>query len=201
MASNQTKNYGLNQWERTDKVVMEDFNADNAAIDAALGAADARAEALAKSKADQSALAALQTAVNGKASQSDLTSLQNTVSAVSARAGSRVLASNTLWSSSGVLTLNLSGVDWSQYSILVCYFYPVGSAEYREPFRGMRTTGPSLGVAFPLFGLNPTCGFAVYGSTYVTGSNSYSMPSSIEYEAYGSGVFEAGTIARAVGIR
>ena len=25
MASDQTKNYGLNQWERTDKVVMEDF--------------------------------------------------------------------------------------------------------------------------------------------------------------------------------
>lgn len=36
MASNQTKNYGLSQWELTDDVRMEDFNADNAKIDAAL---------------------------------------------------------------------------------------------------------------------------------------------------------------------
>ncbi|MEY8420920.1 hypothetical protein AALA83_16815 [Oscillospiraceae bacterium 44-5] len=37
MSSNHTANYGLSQWERTDKVLMEDFNADNAKIDAALG--------------------------------------------------------------------------------------------------------------------------------------------------------------------
>ena len=36
MPSNQTPNYALSQWERTDKVLMEDFNADNAKIDAAL---------------------------------------------------------------------------------------------------------------------------------------------------------------------
>ena len=37
MPSNQTQNYKLNQWERTDKIQMDDFNADNAKIDAALG--------------------------------------------------------------------------------------------------------------------------------------------------------------------
>ena len=36
MASNQTANFGLNQWEATDKVLREEFNADNAKIDAAL---------------------------------------------------------------------------------------------------------------------------------------------------------------------
>lgn len=36
MASNQTANYGLSQWERSDQVLMEDFNADNAKIDAAV---------------------------------------------------------------------------------------------------------------------------------------------------------------------
>ena len=41
MASNQTTNYGLNQWEATDQVLRTDFNADNAKIDAALkGLAD-----------------------------------------------------------------------------------------------------------------------------------------------------------------
>ena len=41
MASNQTSNYGLNQWEATDQVLRTDFNADNSKIDAALkGLAD-----------------------------------------------------------------------------------------------------------------------------------------------------------------
>ncbi len=84
MASDQTKNYGLNQWERTDKVVMEDFNADNAKVDAALAekaeasAVTALQAAVAK-KAERSALTALQTTVNGKASQSALNALQTTV--------------------------------------------------------------------------------------------------------------------------
>ena len=46
MPSNQTPNYQLSQWERSDKIQMEDFNADNAKIDAALKAeADARTAA------------------------------------------------------------------------------------------------------------------------------------------------------------
>ena len=36
MASNQTSNYGLNQWEATDQVLREEFNQDNQKIDAAL---------------------------------------------------------------------------------------------------------------------------------------------------------------------
>ena len=41
---NKTQNYNLNQWEKSDKVLMDDFNADNAKIDAALkGEAGARA--------------------------------------------------------------------------------------------------------------------------------------------------------------
>ncbi len=34
---NQTTNYKLNQWQLHDRVMMQDFNADNAKIDAALG--------------------------------------------------------------------------------------------------------------------------------------------------------------------
>ena len=45
MASNQTGNYGLNQWEATDQVLRTEFNADNSKIDAALKAlADKEAE-------------------------------------------------------------------------------------------------------------------------------------------------------------
>ena len=34
---NQTENYNLSQWAKTDRILMVDFNADNAKIDAALG--------------------------------------------------------------------------------------------------------------------------------------------------------------------
>ena len=48
MPSNQTPNYKLNQWEKSDRIQMEDFNADNAKIDAAIKAeADARTSAVA----------------------------------------------------------------------------------------------------------------------------------------------------------
>ncbi|MCI9155848.1 MAG: hypothetical protein HFF44_02770 [Lawsonibacter sp.] len=48
MPSNQTPNYQLSQWEKSDKVLMEDFNADNAKIDAAIKAeADARSSQVA----------------------------------------------------------------------------------------------------------------------------------------------------------
>ena len=44
MSTNHTPNYQLSQWERTDRVQMEDFNSDNAKIDAAIKAeAEARA--------------------------------------------------------------------------------------------------------------------------------------------------------------
>ena len=36
MASNCTEHYNLNQWAPEDRVMREDFNADNAAVDAAL---------------------------------------------------------------------------------------------------------------------------------------------------------------------
>ncbi len=42
MASNHTTNYKLNQWESTDQVQRMDFNAYNAAIDAALTNHDAK---------------------------------------------------------------------------------------------------------------------------------------------------------------
>jgi hypothetical protein len=36
-SSNKTSHLALNQWQRTDPVVMDDFNADNAKLDAAIG--------------------------------------------------------------------------------------------------------------------------------------------------------------------
>ena len=38
MPTNHTPHYNLSQWERDDRILMDDFNADNAKIDAALAA-------------------------------------------------------------------------------------------------------------------------------------------------------------------
>ena len=58
---NKTTNFQLTQWEKTDRIMMEDFNRDNAAIDAALkGNADAVA---AETAAREAGISALQTAL------------------------------------------------------------------------------------------------------------------------------------------
>ena len=44
----QTEQYGLNQWELSDRIRMEDFNADNAKIADALGGHEGRVKALEK---------------------------------------------------------------------------------------------------------------------------------------------------------
>ena len=54
LSINKTANFQLTQWEKTDRIMMEDFNRDNAAIDAALKSnADAiTAETAAREAAD-----------------------------------------------------------------------------------------------------------------------------------------------------
>lgn len=60
-----TANYQLNQWEATDKLSRADFNADNAAIDAALAA-----------KAEKSAVSAVENALASKANTSAVTAVE-----------------------------------------------------------------------------------------------------------------------------
>lgn len=65
MASQQTPNYKLSRWAGTDRIMMEDFNRDNAAIDAALKSnAD---KVAAETAAREAGISALQTALGKKA--------------------------------------------------------------------------------------------------------------------------------------
>ena len=73
MATNQTTNYQLNQWEPTDQVLRTDFNADNAKLDAALKTLSNQVI----QKAEQSALNTLISAVNQKADASTVSSLSS----------------------------------------------------------------------------------------------------------------------------
>lgn len=73
MATNQTTNYQLNQWEHTDAVQRVEFNQDNAKLDTALKSlADQVVQ-----KANQSALNTLISAVNQKADASTVSSLSS----------------------------------------------------------------------------------------------------------------------------
>jgi len=74
MASNYTSNYGLCQWQASDKVLRTEFNADNAKIDAAIKAVDSRVTSVAGGKASASALESLKSTV---ASQDAALELRN----------------------------------------------------------------------------------------------------------------------------
>ena len=76
MASNQTSNYGLSQWEATDAVQRLEFNADNAKVDAALKSLSNQMV----QKANQSALNTVISAVNQKADAATVSSLSSQLS-------------------------------------------------------------------------------------------------------------------------
>ena len=159
MSTNHTTNYNLNQWEATDKVLRTDFNEDNAKIDAALKSHDdaiaaetAAREAAVSGKADAATVAALSQTVSGKADQAD-------VDALTAKAGTQLIQRVTLSASAETFNLDLSSVDWDQWStvtILVRPALPVGG-EYLLRFNGTENvnysavTGPFFGVLFPYF--------------------------------------------------
>ncbi|MCI8914315.1 MAG: hypothetical protein HFF55_08110 [Lawsonibacter sp.] len=98
-----TSNYNLNQWSKDDRVLMEDFNADNAKLDAAIDQVDGRVDGLAESKADKTAV----------------TALQGRMTAAEAKAGARLIQRGTpLGAESGVYTVSFAGVDWSQWKTI-----------------------------------------------------------------------------------
>ena len=98
-----TSNYNLNQWSKDDRVLMEDFNADNAKLDAAIDQVDGRVDGLAESKADKTAV----------------TALQGRMAAAEAKAGARLIQRGTpLGAESGVYTVSFAGVDWSQWKTI-----------------------------------------------------------------------------------
>ena len=73
MATNQTTNYQLNQWEPTDAVQRVEFNQDNAKVDTALKSLSDQV----LQKANQSALNTLISSVNQKADASTVSSLSS----------------------------------------------------------------------------------------------------------------------------
>ena len=96
MATNQTTNYQLNQWEPTDQVLRTEFNADNVKIDAALGVKLGAAE---------------------------------------------LIGETTLGGFAFSVTLDLTGVDWNQWSIVAAVADPINHLADNTSFT---VNGPSI---------------------------------------------------------
>ena len=86
----QTSNYQLNQWEKTDRILMEDFNGDNAKVDAAL---KGQAEALVAEQAAREAA----------------------VAAIAERAGARLIQTLKTTSSDVNCTFSLENIQWEEW--------------------------------------------------------------------------------------
>ena len=100
---NQTANYQLSQWEATDRILMSDFNSDNAKIDAALKDHD--------------------TALAGKAGAADVAALESSVAALQSKAGLQHIATLTIPGGGTEATVGLADVDWGSWKAvhLVAY--------------------------------------------------------------------------------
>ena len=114
MASNQTSNYGLNQWEATDQVLRTEFNADNLKIDTALKTLSSQVA----DKAAQSTVNSLTQVVCSKANQSQVDEL-------AAQVGHQLLSQASLTEGSEYVKLDLSATDWTKWSMIIVTFQPV----------------------------------------------------------------------------
>ena len=93
---NKTANYQLNQWAKSDRVLMEDFNADNVKLDAALKA-------------------------NADAVSAEISARISAVQAARDACPLVVLRSVTLSSNVSKYDLDLTGFDWSLYGEVTIY--------------------------------------------------------------------------------
>ena len=107
MASGQTANYQLNQWEAEDKVLRTEFNADNAKLDAALAELAAEVEGAVQANPYQK------------------------------------LAHVAVTQAADTVTLDLSGVDWNQWSIVAAVADPINHLADNTSFT---VNGPNIAV-------------------------------------------------------
>ena len=150
-----------------DRILMSDFNSDNSKIDAAL---KAQSDAIA-AKAAQSTVSALTQTVNGKASQADLNSLAQTVSgkadtsaltaetaarlaaddALVEKAGAQLIQRVTLSSAAEWVYLDMSEIDWTQWSAVAICVRPVlvSGDSYRVY---CKTTGNTIDIPSEITG-------------------------------------------------
>ena len=167
----QTADFQLNQWDLTDRIQMEDFNSDNAKVDAALSAISDRVDL----KAAQSDLTALTSRVNAKAEQSALNTLSSRVDAKAEQS-----ALNTL---SGRVDTKAAQSDLTALSSRVdslCSYIWLGETVSQDASYRIDLTLPAIDWnAWQQVVLDleiPTCDFYIRG--YLNGASTHAYLSS-----------------------
>ena len=179
---NQTTNYQLSQWEASDRILMSDFNNDNAKIDAAL-------------KTQAEAISALGAQLDAKADQDDLTALAN-------RSRFTKLKEVNVAANTSIFELDLSDITWSQWDkvhvdIISVNMDPVrlyyntnGNSQPNLTLGGISGTHHRPRMTF-LVGNDPQRWVTVqWGST---AKETNLMFSALQKLVFGDGVLEAGT--------
>ena len=177
-----TANYKLNQWKKEDDFLMKDFNADNAAVEAALTGLKSAVD----SKAAQSEVDTLKTTVSAKANQSDLSSLTSTVNTKAAQSELNTLKN----------TVNSVSTTANSKTRIVTGYYAGNSAETRDFNLGGQPK--AVLVMEEEGGTNVSS--AIYGGLALVGrpaGDSSEAPSAVEITSTGFRVHQGGRKSRA----
>lgn len=115
---NQTANYQLNQWESTDRILMSDFNSDNAKIDAAL---KAQAEAISEEAAARTAAVGVK--ADASALTAEVSARQAADEALAEKAGLQLIQQFQLTANDGFVEQALA-LDWGQWATVWLHLRP-----------------------------------------------------------------------------
>ena len=138
MASNQTSNYGLNQWEATDQVLRTDFNSDNLKVDTAL-----------KSQATTISNLAVQI-TDGLAEKAKKSDLETEAAARAAadealaeKAGMQLIQQIVLSADAALVRLEFTEIDWHQWATVHILIKPIldNNDSYRVTLKADTNTG------------------------------------------------------------
>ena len=176
MASNQTSNYGLNQWGATDQVLRTDFNADNAKIDAALKALSNQVGSKANRSDLTAAVGRVSVVENGKADQSALEAAISTIP--------RIVTGT--YTGDGAMSKTIS-LGFTPKAVFVI----TAHGQVYDFYSGRLYYGGLALQGHPLQWINPTVdekameivdgGFMVFYNTIYNGQNSYTNVEGTEY--------------------
>ena len=188
MATNQTTNYQLNQWEPTDAVQRVEFNQDNAKVDAALKSLSDQVV----QKANQSVVNTLITAVNQKVDQSTLDSLAQTVNqkadqtALAAAISTIPRIVTGTYTGDGAMSRTIS-LGFTPKAVFVI----TAHGQVYDFYSGRLYYGGLALQGHPLQWINPKVdekameivdgGFMVFYNTIYNGQNSYTNVEGTEY--------------------
>ena len=151
----QTTTYKLPQWEKADRIVMEDFNGMAAKLETALTAHDTAIADLNSGKADKSTTTNLQTQVNKKADKTVTDALQTQINGKSTfrwgtYAGNGVMGRRIeLGFEPGFVMIFCCGTSEStdnDYHVEHAFITPLG-ALYRHTNSGGMSCHPEMGIS------------------------------------------------------